>query len=201
LEGKLKFSFTGLAALSRRMEERNEDDTERKKFLEDLVKDYIPAGSEVELTNKQDWKGSDAPLMAEFDLKVPGWASAAGKRTLLPVALFGATEKHLFEHAERTWPVYFDYPFKKIDDLTIQLPPRLQVGSLPKGIDQDVQAAEYILKVENKDGVVHAQRILRSDLVAVGRDKYAALRGYFAFVRSNDDQQVILQPGQSSTGN
>ncbi len=201
LEGKVKFSFTGLAALSRRMEERNEDDTERKKFLEDLVKDYIPAGSEVELTNKPDWKGSGAPLMAEFDLRVPGWASAAGKRTFLPVALFGATEKHLFEHAERTWPVYFDYPFKKIDDLTIQLPSDLQVGSLPKGIDQDVQAAEYILKVESKEGALHVQRILRSDLVAVGQDKYAALRGYFAFVRSNDDQQIVLQPGQPSTGN
>ena len=201
LNGKLKLSFTGLAAQFRRMEERNEDDTERKKFLEEHVKDYIPAGSEVELTNKPDWKGSDVPLVAEFDLKVPGWASAAGKRTLLPTALFGATEKHLFEHAERTWPVYFDYPFKKIDDVTIQLPPGLQVGSLPKGIDQDIQAAQYTLKVESKDGAVHVQRVLRSDLVAVGQDKYAVLRGYYAFVRSNDDQQVVLQPGLPSTGN
>jgi hypothetical protein len=35
LEGKLTFSFTGLEALSRRVEERNEDDAARKKFLEE----------------------------------------------------------------------------------------------------------------------------------------------------------------------
>ena len=40
---------------------------------------------------------------AEFNLKVPGWLSAAGKRALLPTGLFGASEKHMFEHASRIW--------------------------------------------------------------------------------------------------
>jgi len=51
-----------LEALSRRIEERNEDDTERKKFLEGQVKEYIPAGTDVELSNKPDWSASEAPL-------------------------------------------------------------------------------------------------------------------------------------------
>src|SRR5207245_120204 len=91
IEGKLTITFTGLEAILRRMEERNEDEAERKKFLEDQVKEYIPAASEVELANKPDWSNSARPLGGEFSVKVPGWASGAGRRALGPVGLFSAT--------------------------------------------------------------------------------------------------------------
>ncbi len=65
LEGKLTLTFTGLEAMRRRTEERNQDDTERKIFLEDEVKQYIPAASEVELTKQPNWKSSDPSLVAE----------------------------------------------------------------------------------------------------------------------------------------
>jgi hypothetical protein len=201
LAGKVKLTFRGLEALSRRIEERNEDDTERKKFLEDQVKEYIPAGIEVELTNKPEWNASETPLVAEFDLKVPGWVASAGRRALLPVGLFGASEKHLFEHADRVWPVYFSYPYKMIDDLTIELPPGWQVGSVPKESDQNAKAAEYILKVENQEGVLHIRRELRSDLFMVPKETYPALRTFYQVVKSQDDQQVVLQPGGTSASN
>jgi hypothetical protein len=198
LEGKLKLSFTGLEGLTRRVEQRNEDDTERKKFLEEQVKEYIPAGIEVELTNKPDWKNSEAPLVAEFDLKVPGWASSAGRRALLPVGLFGGTEKHLFDHANRVWPVYFSFPFKKVDDVIIQLPSDWQVGSMPKSTDQNAKAAQYQMKVENSNGTLHIQRELRCDLILVPKDTYPVLRRFFEVVRTEDDQQIVLQPGAAS---
>jgi len=73
-----------LEALSRRIEERNEDDTERKKFLEGQVKEYNPPGTDVELSNKPDWSASEAPLAAEFDLKVPGWVAISGAGRCFP---------------------------------------------------------------------------------------------------------------------
>jgi hypothetical protein len=100
LEGKLTVSYTGLEASRRRREENHEDDTDRKKFLENEVREFVPAAINVELTNKPDWTSSSSPLVAEFDLKVPGWVSGAGRRALMPVGLFGATEKHLFDHAD-----------------------------------------------------------------------------------------------------
>ena len=101
LEGKLTVTYTGVEAARLRREERHADDTERKKYLEDIVKGYISAASEVKLTNQPEWKNSALPLVAEFDLKVPGWASGAGRHFLVPVGLFGAREKHMFDHAER----------------------------------------------------------------------------------------------------
>ena len=112
LEGKLAVTFTGLEAMWRRVHERNEDDAHRKNFLEDYVKETIPVGIEVEQTNKPDWSSSSPSMVAEFTLKVPGWVSGAGKRALLPVGLFSAPEKHMYEHASRVHPLYFHYMYQ-----------------------------------------------------------------------------------------
>ncbi len=82
LSGKLKVTFTGLAALAWRIEERNEDDASRRKGLEDEVRAFIPSGSEAQLANSPDWQNGNGALVAEFALKVPGWASSAGRRVV-----------------------------------------------------------------------------------------------------------------------
>jgi hypothetical protein len=201
LEGKLTVSFTGLEALWRRIDERNQDETARKKFLEDQVKQDIPAGSEVDLTKQPEWNSSEAPLTAEFNLKVPGWASAAGRRAMLPTTLFSAREKHMFEHADRVWPIYFRFAYEAADDVNIQLPTGWLVESVPKDEDRDLKGAQYSLKVEKNNGAVHIQRVLRSDLYMVPKDSYPVLRGFFQFVKSEDEQQVVMQPGGTTASN
>ena len=106
LEGKMTVTYTGLEAMYHRLDVRNADDVARKKFLEDRLKTQIPAAAEVELTNKPDWNNSESPLVAEFDVTIPGWASNAGKRALIPAGVFTAGEKHTFEHTERVNPIY-----------------------------------------------------------------------------------------------
>jgi hypothetical protein len=201
LEGKLTITFTGLEALSRRQEERNVDEADRKKYLEDQVREYIPVGIEVELTNKPDWASSAEKLTAEYDLKVPGWVSGAGRRALLPVALFGATEKQLFEHTNRLHPIYFQYPFQKSDDVTIQLPLGWQVSSVPPAKNQDSKAIVYTLKVENDKGTLHLNRTLNVDLLLVDPKSYPTLRNIFQIVRAGDEQQVVLEPGRAAARN
>lgn len=201
LEGKLTINFSGLEALWRRIEERNEDEVNRKKFLEDQVKEYIPVGIEVELANKPDWGSSTKSLIAEFDLKVPGWVSGAGKRALVPVGLFGAPEKHAFEHANRVHPIYFSYPSEKLDDVTIDLPVGWQVNSIPPVQTLDAKAAVYNLKVENNQGKLRVTRRLNMDLLMVELKSYPTLRNFFQVVRTGDEQQVVLQPGASAASN
>jgi Domain of Unknown Function with PDB structure (DUF3857)/Transglutaminase-like superfamily len=201
LEGKLTITFTGLEALLRRQEERNVDEAGRKKFLEDQVKEYVPVGIEVELTNKPDWGSSSEKLVAEFDLKVPGWVSGAGRRVLLPVALFGATEKRVFELSNRVHPIYFEFPFEKIDDVTIDLPLGWQVSSVPPLKNQDSKAIVYTLKVEDDKGRLHLNRKLNVDILLLDAKSYPTLRAFFQIVRAGDEQQVVLQPGGTSASN
>jgi hypothetical protein len=195
LTGKVTVTFSGLEALTRRLEMRNEDDTERKSYMEDQVKEYVPVGIEVELKNQPEWKSSSPTLTAEYELKVQGWATAAGKRALVPTGLFSATEKQVFEHAGRVHPIYFHFPFEKMDDITIQLPLGWQVSSLPKPRSNDQKAAVYTLTVENEKGTLHITRTLKNDMVLLEAKLYPTLRAFYQVVKTGDEEQVMVQPG------
>lgn len=201
LEGKLTVSYTGLEASHRRVEERLADEAERKKFLEDAVREAIPVACDVELTNHPDWKSSSAPLVAEYTLKVTGWVSGAGRRALLPVGLFGAHEKHLFDHADRVHPIYFKYPFQLIDDISIDMPLGWQITTVPKPQKLDAKAITYVLAANNDKGTLHLSRILDIDFLLLPSNTYANLRKIFQIVRTGDEEQVILQPGGSTASN
>ena len=195
LEGSVKLTFTGLEAWSRRLAERNEDDAARKKYLEDELKNDVPAAIEADLSNQPDWKKTEPPLVAEFHIRIPGWVSGAGRRAMLAVELFGAPEKQIFARQERTHPICFHYPFQKKDDVTIDLPAGWTVSSVPSAVDKDAKGAEYTLKVDGKKTEVHITRTVRSDLFLLPKETYPALRTFYQVVRSGDDQQIVLQPG------
>ncbi|MGH9515327.1 MAG: DUF3857 domain-containing protein [Terriglobales bacterium] len=194
LEGKLSITFTGIEAMERRLEERNEDEADRKNFLENEAKQYVPAAIEVELTNKPEWSSSAPSLTAECRLKIPGWVSGAGRRALLPVGIFSATEKNVFDHSERVHPIYFEFPSAKIDDVSISLPLGWQVSSLPSAQDKDSKVVRYVLKAEDNKNTVHLNRQLSVDLLLLESKYYPALRNFFQLVRTGDEEQVVLQP-------
>jgi hypothetical protein len=195
LEGKLTVTFTGLEALRLRVDERNTDETERKAFLEDRVKAYIPAACELDLTNKPEWNSSASDMVAEFNLKVPGWASGAGRRALVSVGLFNAQQRHLFDHAARVHEIYVEYPFRELDDVTIEIPPGWQVSSLPPGESELGRIVEYSLKVEKDQGKLHWARMLSVNFLILETKYYSSLRGFFQGVRATDEGQVVLLPG------
>jgi len=201
LEGQLTVTYTGLEAMYRRLEQRHEDETARKKYLEDSLKNQIPAASEIELTQQPDWNSTGTALVAVLNVKIPGWASSAGKRATLPVGFFTAHEKHIFEHADRLFPIYFEYPYEKSDDITIELPPGWQVNSIPPEKTQDVKAVVYDLKVENGKNTVRVMRKLSVDILILESKYYPTLRNFFQVVRTGDEQQILLQPGETSASN
>ena len=193
VEGKLTVVYTGLEALTRRLDERHEDDQQRKKFLEDVVKSYIAASAEVELTNQPDWKSSSPELTAEFSVKIPGWIAAAGKHMLLPVGIFSASEKGLFDHAEREHPIYFEFPFQKTDTISLQFPEGMTVSNLPAPQKQGGGAVSYSLTTEKNKDELQISRVLRVDVLILPVTQYPAVRAFFQSVRTGDDAQVMLQ--------
>ena len=201
LEGKLSLTFTGLEAREQRIEEMNEDDTHRKTYLERLVQSYVPVGCEAELTNKPDWSSSSPEFLAEFNLKIPGWASAAGRRAVMPVGVFSASEKHLFEHSSRTSPIYFSFPFQTADDITIELPAGWRIGNPPAPQKTDKKMLVYENSVEEKAGVLHLTRTLAVNGIFLEVQYYSSLRTFFQYLKNVDDQQLIVLPGAAGGQN
>ncbi len=195
LEGKLTVTYTGLEAQGRRLQQRNADVAKKKEYLETEVKQWVPGNARLELTNQPAWTSSDEPLAAEFDFDVADWATTAGRRTLVPVGFFSAQEKHLFEHAGRVHPVYFEYPFEEKEDIKIEFPAGWTVKSLPPGQNLDQKLLAFSLKVEDAKGVAHVTRWLKLGLINLEQKDYGGLRNFFQQVKTADEQQIVVERG------
>jgi len=198
LEGKLTVTYTGQEAWWRRLEEHDEDDADRKRFLEEQIKADIPSGSEVELVNRPDWDSASQFLVAQFNLRVPGWVAGAGQRALMPVGLFGAQERLGFEHATRTHPLYFNFPHQSADHIGIELPANWRVSSTPKPRTDDLTSFVYSTWTEEQAGSLQLNRALSVNSVLVNIKFYGMVQGFFQTVRSGDEDQVILLAGKST---
>jgi len=199
LQGTVTVTYTGLEASWRRLTERDEDDTDRRTFLKNDVERFIPTGIEAKLTNQPDWSGSDTPLVAEFDLTVPGWAQLAGKRAVFPSGLFGAAEKHTFEHVARSHPVCFDFPYRLADDVTITLPDGWKVESIPKLKGLDLKGMLYYASAEQQGQTLHLRRRIDLGVVLVAVQAYPTIRNFYQTVRSGDDEQIVMSWNGTAT--
>ncbi len=201
LEGKASITFVGMEALWRRLYEYNESDQSREQFLKSALKEYIPSTIQAELTNKPEWDNATTTLVAEFAVKIPSWVSSTGRRILFPVGLFAGTEQHIFEHAVRVYPIYFNFPYQNLDDTTVTLPVGMQVSSVPDARTIDVKACVYALTAKNDRDSLRLTRQLTVNL-GVGEAKYyPALRSFYQNVRAADEQPVVLTPPASPAQN
>jgi hypothetical protein len=198
LEGKVTVTFTGQEALWRRHEEHNEDEADRKQFLEDEMKADVPSGIVVELTNRPDWDSPSPTLVAEYDLRIPGWATITGQRALLPVGLFGAREKRTFQHATRLHPVYFNFMHQSADDVTVELPANWQLSSAPQPRKDNRNVVVYSMSAEGENGVLHLKRELNVNTVMVRVKSHGSLMDFYESVRTGDEEQVILTPKKAA---
>jgi len=78
LEGKLTVTFTGQEAMWRRVQERDDDETSRRKFLENEVKGFVPAGISVKLLNAPDWSSSTRRWSPTSTFRYPAGPSRQG---------------------------------------------------------------------------------------------------------------------------
>ena len=149
----------------------------------------------MKLTNTPDWTSSESPLVAEFELRVPGWAAAAGNRALMPVGLFGGSEKHMFEHSARVHPLYFTFPYQHTDEVVIELPPGWQFSSVPKARTADIKVATYNSSAQFTGGTLTMKRELALNTILVQQKFYTQVRDFYQAVRAGDEDQIVITPG------
>jgi hypothetical protein len=193
VEGKLTVTYVGQEALSRRIEADESDDAERRKSLVDEVKDWVPAGATVELTNSPEWNGSDGALVAEFNLKTKTWGTQTGRRLLLLQSFFANPVARQFDHPSRTYPVYFDYAYTFLDDITVQLPLVLRVTSVPASQDRTNGMGFYQISSDNQGASLHLARKMGVNGILYPVESYPAIRNFFNQVKAGDEQQVVLE--------
>ena len=192
-EGTVAVGFLGVEAMDRRRRAGKTDEEGRKKLLEDEVKEWLPAGSDIALTKKPKWDDTEAAFAAEF--KVSGsLATSAGKRWLLPPHVFEINDKSKFPSAMRTNAVYFYYPYREIDEVHITLPSGIEVESLPPDDKVKTDFAVYTTaqKIE-APGTVFSRRDLIMGGMAFPVDVFKEVKDFYDKVKVGDDQPALLK--------
>jgi hypothetical protein len=193
LTGTVQTTYTGHEALVRRLEHIRDDAEARKKDFEQELADILPVGAAVTLTGVEHVDDSAPALVLRYDVSLPGLATVAGDKVLLPVFPLIGTGHYPFRHAERRFPVYFPYPFREFDDIRIELPAGLAPEVKPAAHKSQNEFSGYSLACADEgDGQLHVQRdlVIKKSYFAV--DKYAAVKSFYEAARAADGEQIVL---------
>jgi len=200
VEGDVRLVFEGQEALLWRLDERNGDDAQRRKNLEDWLKAILPDNSECTLTSSDGWTKSEGPVTATLHVQTHGYASQVGQRLLLRLGYFKTSEnKPLFSSPHRTHPVYFRYPMQSYDIVRIKPPHGFAVEAMPAALSIKSGAANFDLKAEQFDRVLQITRSFVLDANYFPTDKYWALREFLRRVAGGDEAQAALKQVAPST--
>jgi hypothetical protein len=202
LTGSLDVDLSGARASGARQSERTDDEAGRKKDITDEIKSWLPSGAKFEITKISGWDDTSAPLVISGTLMVPGFATSAGHRILLPLTPFIAPEPRAFQAATRVNAIYFSLPYQQVDDISISLPPGFQVESLPQqlpGISKG--AIQYTISPTKQGNTVEIKRTLDIDSFLFPQSAYPAIRQIFSMVKTGDDEQAVLQATASARQN
>ncbi len=199
LEGSVQVTYKGQRALIQRLEFWKTDEAGRKKGLEDEVKQWLPENAEVTLTSQPQWE-SDGDLVAIFRIDTPA-GSSAGHRYLLPLDIFETNRPPRFPHAERQYPIVFDFAYRTTDRLHLTLPSDLQIESVPAPVQEKLSYAIYTLRLASKGNQIEVLRDVAMGGDAFPQNRYQELKSFYDEVKAGDDLQTVLKGAANAGGN
>jgi|SRR5690348_17066394 len=196
--GTLVLNFTGIWGSAIRHDEREEDETGKRKDMTDEVKGWLPADAKFEITKASSWDASSEPLQIEGTLTLPSYGTTAGKRILVPATPFIAPEPGSFHSATRVNNIYFNYPYQEDDEIVLKLPAGYQVENLPSPSQIPSGPIQYSVSMAKQPNEVDSKRTFNEAGLVFDVKYYGAIRQIFDTVKSGDDKQAILEPATTA---
>jgi Domain of Unknown Function with PDB structure (DUF3857)/Transglutaminase-like superfamily len=197
VKGDLRIEFQGSEALERRLSALDTDEAGRKKELEDEVKLWLPANAKVEMTDSVGWEKENDPLTALFRVEIPEFASAAGKRLLVPTALFQPKNKRVLKSGTRKFPIYYHYAFTETDNVTVQMPEGYILETLAAPQTASTKFASYITNAKMTGPNINLERSLKFGGVFFQPERYDELRDFFSKVQAGDELQSVVRQSKA----
>lgn len=201
IEGKIQADFTGQEAGDMRRRMYREDETGRKKELEDRIKAWLPSGTTFEITSIGSWDDIEKPVHVEVTIKISGMGSVAGHRMLLPADFLFSPQAEDFRPEKRINAVYFQYPFEQADELKFHVPAGFKVEAAPATQGIHLGAAVYDILATRDNDTVDVKRKLTVNGIAFPKDAYPALRSFFNLAKTYDNGQIVFENAESAKGN
>jgi hypothetical protein len=190
VDGTVVVSFHGQEALLRRALSWSARDEAVTKSFESEMKEWLGASATVKLEELTGMKSHEGAVVAKYSVKVP--AATAGSRLAVPLSIFAAAQKNPFAATTRTNPVYFHYPFRTEDEITLTLPANATPAALPAPTAFDVGSMKYAGVATREGNTVKYKRSMNIDAMLVEAKYYNALRNFYNAVVTADQRPLLL---------
>lgn len=192
LDGKLDVVFKGQEALDRRLWASDEDETGRRKLLEDEIKELTPPGVKIDVDSITGWQDSEEPILVKCRFHASRFAVLTHQRMLFPMAVFQANRKSPLTHSKRVQPVYFRHGYSEVDNITISMPAGYRLEAMPSGADLKTPFAAFQTRRTSEAGIVRLERHAVMNGYYFPPESYGPLRQYFEQLRQSDAENVVL---------
>ncbi len=200
LEGEVEIEFTGHPAIARKIETW-EDALEdvNKEFREELAK-RLP-NADVSAITWTNLRTQEMPLKVTFQLRVPGYAEAVGKRLMFAPSVFETGAPVVFAPAERKYPILFPYARAEHDDIEIVLPEGFVMDkpAAPPPVTGGGDAIQVVHRMQynGKTRTLGLKRdfvLGRTGIISFKVESYPALKGIFEQIHKADTHAIMLKP-------
>ena len=202
LSGKISVDYFGQSASLRREQEREDDEAGKKKDMERVIHEWLPAEASFEISQMSGWDDNTAPVHIEGKIRMAGFGATTGRRILAPVTIFRSSEAQAFEPAKRINNIYFHYPYSEHDDIVLRVPEGYRVETVPPPQQTPKEAVlDYGLTATPQGNTVHVDRNLHVKGISFEVKYYGAIRSFFNLVKNNDESQFVLSSAQAAARN
>lgn len=195
VSGKVDLKFTGAPALKWRQKALTDDKDAVEREMKEHVESMLPGNMDVKVVSIDKLEEYEEPLAVKVEIK-GAIGSSTGKRLLITGDLFEMNSKPTFTHDKRELAVFFPYRYSARDAIRINLPPSLQVESVPA--DKSVKmakAAVYDMKaVADGTGFTIRRNLFVGEIVYMPA-AYPDLKTFYSQFEAKDQEPVILKIG------
>lgn len=201
--GSILVTYSGIPAMRWRQLSVSSDEAAVRHDLVEQVGSLLPGGMQLTIASISALDDYEKPLIVKFNVNGP-IGSPAGKRLLVPGALFESNRRTMFSSEKRQQAVDFDYGLLIQDAVRIKLPKTLAVESLPNEATADFQKlAGFNMTAENTAGAFTMRRNYALGEFFFKPSEYTDLRKFFLTMEAADQQSVVLKqaaPAESKGG-
>jgi hypothetical protein len=192
LTGTATIICTGQQAVRWRQKALEGDEVALNKDFDDQLQPALPPGIIIHTDHFLGLDSENSNLMVR--MKISGsLGTATGKRIFLPLSIFSAGESSPFSSSHREQPIDLRYPYLEKDEVTLHLPPGLQVESVPGDARVDLPQNAVYLSHAKADGqtITYARSYVLAN-VLYGASEYEKLKGFLDNVSNKDRAQAVL---------
>jgi hypothetical protein len=192
ISGNASIIYTGERAVRWRQKALEGDEVALKKDFDDEIKSDLPPGVILQTDHFLGLDAEDSNLMVR--LKVSGsLGTATGKRIFLPLSIFAAGSHNPFTSSHREEPIDLHYPYLEKDEVTLHLPPGMEVESVPGAARVDLpQMAVYLAGTKASGQTITYSRNFVMGNVLYAPQEYDKLKGFLDDVTNKDRAQAVL---------